>query len=207
MKTTIIYRRSLPHIQPKNGTFFVTFRLKMHIPEHIKKKIQKAYLGKKDNRSAPGWSAYAEHFREFDNFLDFTRTGPHYLSDTEISEMIKESFHYRDGKEYELVCYTIMSNHVHMVIAKTSRYLFKIMHSLKRYTGYLANKILGREGPFWQSEYYDHLIRNEDDFYYHVKYTIENPVKAKLVTSWEDWTYTYLSEKYKKVGPIANRTI
>jgi putative transposase len=94
-----------------------------------------------------------------------------------------------------------------MVVANTSRYLFKIMHSLKRYTGYLANKILNREGAFWQSEYYDHLIRDKDDFNYHVKYTLENPVNAKIATNWEDWTYTYLSEKYRYiVGPIANRT-
>ena len=205
MKTTIIYRRRLPHIQPKNGTFFVTFRLKMVIPENIIESIKKAYLKEKSNKCTPGWSAYAEHFREFDDFLDFTKTGPHYLSDPEISKMIMESIHYRDGTEYELVCYTIMSNHVHMVVANTCRYLFKIMHSLKRYTGYLANKLLNREGPFWQSEYYDHVIRDKDDFNYHVKYTIENPVKAKLVKNWEDWSYTYLNDKYK-VGPIANRT-
>ncbi len=35
MKTTVIYRRKLPHIQFINGDFLVTFRLKMRSPNHI----------------------------------------------------------------------------------------------------------------------------------------------------------------------------
>jgi REP element-mobilizing transposase RayT len=205
MKTTIFYRRKLPHIQPLNGDFFVTFRLKMQLPDDIADKLNKIYQGNKTDHCNPGWSAYSNYFKEFDNFLDLTKSGPKYLSDNRITNMIMESLHFRDGKEYELVCYTIMSNHVHMVVVNTRKYLYKIMHSFKRYTGYAANKILNREGSFWQREYTDRIIRNEEDLIYHIDYTLNNPVKANLVKHWKEWPYSYLNKKYE-VGPIANRT-
>jgi len=205
MKTTIIYRRKLPHIQPLNGDFFVTFRLKIQLPEDIADKLNKIYQGNKNNPSNPGWGAYSEYFREYDSFLDFIKSGPKYLSDKKIANMIIESLHFRNGREYELVCYTIMSNHVHMVVLNTSKYLFKIMHSLKRYTAFEANRLLNREGSFWQREYTDRIIRNEEDLVYHIDYTLNNPVKANLVKHWKDWSYSYLDDKYK-VGPIDNRT-
>jgi len=205
MKNTIIYRRKLPHIQPLNGDFFVTFRLKMQLPYHIRKKLEKMYQKNSKNQNYTNWGAYSDYFKEFDNFLDFTKTGPKYLSDERIANMVMESLHFIDGKEYELVCYTIMSNHVHMVVLNTRKYLYKIMHSLKRYTGYRANRILNREGSFWQREYTDRSLRDEEDLLYHIDYTLNNPVKANLVKHWKEWPYSYLSKKYE-VGPVSNRT-
>jgi len=153
MKSTIVYRRKLPHIQPLNGDFFVTFRLKMRLPYTLAEKLERIYRAKKGHQDNPGWGAYTDYFKEFDNFLDLARSGPKYLSDKRIANMVMGSLHFIDGKDYELVCYTIMSNHVHMVVANTGKYLFKIMHSLKRYTGYEANKMLNRESSFWQREY------------------------------------------------------
>jgi hypothetical protein len=34
--------------------------------------------------------------------------------------------------------------------------------------------------PFWQREYYDHLIRGEEEFKRAIRYVPENPVKANL---------------------------
>ena len=205
MKSTIIYRRKLPHIQPLNGDFFVTFRLKMRLPDIIAEKLERICRANKGNQNNPGWGAYTDYFREYDNFLDFAKSGPKYLSNDRIANMVTESLHFTDGKDYELVCYTIMSNHVHMVVADTRRHLFKTMHSLKRYTGYEANKMLNREGSFWQREYFDHLIRNEDDLLFHINYTLYNPVKANLVKQWDKCPYSYLNKKYK-VCPVSNRT-
>jgi len=177
----------------------------MRLPYTLAEKLERIYRAKKGHQDNPGWGAYTDYFKEFDNFLDLARSGPKYLSDKRIANMVMGSLHFIDGKDYELVCYTIMSNHVHMVVANTGKYLFKIMHSLKRYTGYEANKMLNRESSFWQREYFDHLIRDEDDLNYHINYTLYNPVKANLVKQWDEWPYSYLNKKYE-VGPIFNRT-
>lgn len=69
-----------------------------------------------------------------------------------------------------------------------------IMQSIKGYSAREANKILKRKGSFWQSESYDHIVRDEDELKRIIKYVLFNPVKANLVTKWEDWVYTYLAE-------------
>ena len=112
--------------------------------------------------------------------------------------------HYRDGKVFDLHAFCIMSNHVHAVIEPLSRpechsdpksgcqpALHKIMQSLKRHTARQANIILGREGAFWQDESYDHVIRDSEEYTRIINYILENPVKAGLVSKWDEWQWTY----------------
>ncbi|MAU00364.1 MAG: hypothetical protein CL608_24750 [Anaerolineaceae bacterium] len=61
------------------------------------------------------------------------------------------------------------------------------MHSLKRYTAVEANKVLGRQGQFWQHESYDHIVRDEAELQRIRQYVLNNPVKAGLVDSAEQW--------------------
>ena len=70
--------------------------------------------------------------------------------------------------------------------------LIKIMQSFKRHTARKANLFLGRQGAFWQDESYDHAIRDEGEFERVVRYVLENPVNAGLVSDWEAWPWSYL---------------
>ena len=63
------------------------------------------------------------------------------------------------------------------------------MHSWKSYTSKEVNKIFGRNGQFWQREYYDHLIRNEEEYFACIEYTLNNPVSAGLCVTWEEWPW------------------
>ena len=65
------------------------------------------------------------------------------------------------------------------------------MQSLKRHTARQANRILGREGAFWQDESYDRVIRDNEEHARIINYVLENPVKAGLVSKWEEWQWTY----------------
>jgi REP element-mobilizing transposase RayT len=65
------------------------------------------------------------------------------------------------------------------------------MQSLKRHTARQANIVLGRQGAFWQDESYDRVIRDNDEYVRTVNYVLENPVKAGLVSKWEDWPWAY----------------
>jgi putative transposase len=52
---------------------------------------------------------------------------------------------------------------------------------------------LDRQGQhFWQKDSYDHFVRNDEELAGIIKYVTNNPVKANLVTEWEDWQFTYL---------------
>jgi hypothetical protein len=65
--------------------------------------------------------------------------------------------------------------------------LIKDRPIMEKLHGKEANRLLGRTGPFWQREYYDHLVRDEADFVRCIDYTINNSVKASLCERWEDW--------------------
>src|SRR5205807_4488895 len=66
-----------------------------------------------------------------------------------------------------------------------------ILHSWKSYTAKLANRLLTRTGEFWQAEYYDHLIRGDEDLLHAVECAWLNPEKAGL----SDWKWRGKSEE------------
>ena len=48
----------------------------------------------------------------------------------------------------------------------------------------------GRGGVFWQREYFDRFIRDDEHYRKAVEYIHNNPVKAGLVPQAEDWPYS-----------------
>ena len=120
-----------------------------------------------------------------DRYLDTTRTGPLYLKQKHIAELVVTAI--RRGAEelghYNLEAYVVMANHVHLLVVpyiSPTRFL----QSLKSYTARQANKLLGRTGePFWQRESYDHWVRDEAERRRIISYIENNPVKAGLVNS------------------------
>lgn len=55
-----------------------------------------------------------------------------------------------------------------------------------------AEKGAGRKGErgVWQSRFWEHLIRNEEDLARHIDYVHQNPVKHGLVRDLNDWPYS-----------------
>jgi putative transposase len=53
---------------------------------------------------------------------------------------------------------------------------------------------LGRTGqPFWQDESYDRLVRNADEFHRIENYIVQNPVRAGLARSAEEYQWSSIS--------------
>jgi len=200
------YWNKLPHFQPANGIFFVTIKLKGSIPAFKLKELSNLIESKNNHGKSNSNKLNAElYFSLYDDILDSSKYGPVYLKDEAIAGIVAGSIKYLQNNDYNLICYTIMPNHVHLIINKINRPLFTIMKSLKGYTGYEANRHLNRRGAFWQREYHDRVIRSQNELYNKIDYTLNNPVKAKLVKNWKEWKYTYLNKNYDG-GSIFNRT-
>lgn len=121
--------------------------------------------------------------RELDALLDRHRGACH-LRDARVANMVVESLHRWDRDRYHLHAWCVMPNHVHVVIRIFGdQSLARLVHSWKSYTAHRANAILGRNGPFWQREYYDRIIRSEEHLEETIAYVLQNPVKAGL-TGW-----------------------
>ena len=67
-----------------------------------------------------------------------------------------------------------------------------ILENLKWYTALKANRVLKRQGAFWQHESYDHVIRSAEELERTIRYVLENPVKAGLCEDWRAWQWTYV---------------
>ena len=58
-----------------------------------------------------------------------------------------------------------------------------ILKTWKGVSSRKINALLGRKGPFWMDETYDHLMRSEVQLEHFRRYIRENPVKAGLASS------------------------
>ena len=74
-----------------------------------------------------------------------------------------------------LDCYVIMPNHVHMILR--NREGESISGNIRSFKT-LSTKEIGRS--VWQRSFYDHAIRDEQDYLSRRKYLEENPVKWSL---------------------------
>ena len=200
------YKRSLPHFQPQNATFFVTFRLFGSIPrevieqcreERVLMERQRDQLPDGPERECLEKQIERLSFVRYETALNISKRGPMWLKEAAVAEMTVASLMHRDGSTWELDAFCVMPNHVHLVfrpLKSTSggdTALPKIMQSLKGYTAAAANKILGRTGLFWEHESYDRVIRDEDEWKRIVRYVLNNPVKAGLVDEWRKWRWSY----------------
>jgi len=59
------------------------------------------------------------------------------------------------------------------------------------------SKATKRERGLWQRRFWEHLIRDEQDFAAHFDYCRVNPVKHGLVTDPSDWPYSSFARKFK----------
>ncbi len=91
--------------------------------------------------------------------------------------------------------YVIMPNHIHLIIeVNSSKYEQAIRESpLQNRRSILSNIIgyfkmnsskeihkINKDIQVWQRGYYDHVIRNEEDYINHIQYIDENPRKWLL---------------------------
>jgi REP element-mobilizing transposase RayT len=202
----IYYERNLPHYQPPGATLFVTCRLAGSIPRAVQKQLaQEAMrtqqiidaIADPQERAARCDIEQRRSFARWESELDQADPELFWLKEPQVAGMVAKSLQYRDGVQYHLLAYSIMPNHLHLLFtphrdAKGNYFsLAKIMHSLKLYTASEANRLLGREGQFWQHESYDHVVRDESELQRIVSYILLNPVKAGLVNRSEDWPWVY----------------
>ncbi|MCC6298000.1 MAG: hypothetical protein IT314_01790 [Anaerolineales bacterium] len=209
------YHRNLPHWQPEGKTFFITFRLVNSLPVSVirdlqdqqareEQAIRAAFQGAQQKEEL--YKLSKKYFGRFDAWLDrCVPESPRWLAEEKVAQIVANELHALDGKRFSLGAYCLMSNHAHVVV-DTLGYDFKPDHAgvtapypltdtLKRLKGRTArfcNQALGRRGSFWQDESYDHVVRNEREFENIVLYTLNNPVKAGLVATWEEWKFVYV---------------
>ena len=216
-KVKTYYRNNLPHHLPIGATFFVTFRLADSLPKAVLQdlavkfnRIQSSSDSKSIDREAAKLKM-AKYYMEFDEQLDKSKQGEIRLDTPELAAIISTKLHEFDNKYYTLIAYSIMPNHVHLIldfscqvsdknslicnqIPANYKQLHEVMKLIKGGTAFTVNKLSGRFGQLWASESYDRVVRDLEERANVIRYILNNPVKAGLVSKWEDWPYSFLQK-------------
>jgi len=214
MKTE--YKQRLPHIQPIGAAFFVTFSLFGCIPKRILQELKEKYKNEiakanlvidRHNRNLEIFNIRKQYLFEYDQVLHSIVNGPDFLKNDHLKDIIKDELFRYDGHLYDLICFCIMSNHVHILIDTSFQMseiineeelnmkyipLDQVMKKIKGPTAMYCNKALSRNGQFWERESFDIYIRNEKMLNKIVSYIHQNPVKAGMVKEWDKYSYSYL---------------
>ncbi|HUV64936.1 MAG TPA: class I tRNA ligase family protein, partial [Sedimentisphaerales bacterium] len=179
---------NLPHWTKQGATYAVTFRLADSLPPHVLQawRQQREEIVQRAQEQGRSLTAHEErelhrlYTARIEAFLD-SGQGACHLAKPEIASLVQEALLHFDDQRYDLIVWCIMPNHVHVIVRPFEGYdLAGILHSWKSFTAKQANKLLGVTGAFWQEEYYDHLIRDEEDFNGHLSYLLQNPQTARL---------------------------
>ncbi len=174
-------RGYVPHRDEPGLTQFVTFRLADSFPAELREEWE-GLLKIEDHR---------ERRLQLEAWLDQGR-GVCHLRDERIAQLVADALRKFDGTRYRLLAWTIMPNHVHVLFEVAETSMAETLKSWKQFTATHANKLLGNGGPFWQADYWDTYMRDPDHEERTIRYIRNNPVKADLVTAWQDWPWTFV---------------
>jgi REP element-mobilizing transposase RayT len=85
--------------------------------------------------------------------------------------------------------YVIMPDHLHLFVALAEdRVLSDWMKSLKNSLSKALRRI-AHLAPHWQKGFFDHLLRSDESYAQKWEYVRDNPVRAGLAKSWDEWPF------------------
>jgi REP element-mobilizing transposase RayT len=184
-------RRRLPHWDIDNATYFVTCCLAGSLPARGLLPVRRSKPPQRRALQSAG-----KRFAEWDALLD-TQAAVAWLVDPALATIVQESILSGDGDRYRLSAYVVMPSHVHWVFTPLQRThsngvwpRSQILASFKRHTARACNRLLGRQGDFWQSESYDRVVRNGEELARTVGYIERNPVRAGLCREIHEYRFS-----------------
>lgn len=187
----------LPHWEKKDAIYSVTFRLADSVPrtklqEWITEREDIIRLAKSQHRALTRDERTLLRTLYADSVDRFLRNGHGacHMKRDDIASIVAESLRFFENERYHLYAWCVMPNHVHVIVRPLKEHtLSSILHSWKSFSAKKANALLHRTGTFWQTEYYDHMIRSREELLRAMEYVWENPVKAGLHT-WQ-WRWRH----------------
>jgi REP element-mobilizing transposase RayT len=172
---------------------FITLRLADSLPQAVLNRLEEE---SKANKLEKFYDR--EKQIRIEEFLD-KGAGECLLGVPVFAELVVEALFYFHGIRYLTYALVIMPNHVHWLMRPLEGWaLSDIIKILKGSTAYLINKKLGRKGTVWKPDYFDRYIRDSEHFERAVRYIENNPVKAGLCLSPEDWPYSSANPELRK---------
>jgi putative transposase len=98
---------------------------------------------------------------------------------------------YEVDLRFLLLAYVVLPDHFHMIINPRGNNLSSIFQKIKlSFSKKIRFLSQSNSGHIWQSRFWDHIIRDQNDLNRHIDYIHYNPVKHGFVRSPFDWEYS-----------------
>ena len=180
-------RGYLPHLDHPVLLQSINFRLHDSVPASLlqqwRQELRLHNLSSEQSNDAEALRRLIEEYEDQGH-------GQCYLRAPRVAALVENAFLHFDGDRYRLIEWCVMPNHVHVLIeTHEGNPLSKVVRSWKSFTSRKANLLLGREGMFWMPDYYDRFIRDEAHLSAVRRYIRNNPVKAGLCATPEEWLW------------------
>ena len=124
------------------------------------------------------------------------------FSDDKNVQLLKAAFRYVQSRKYfkiDAIC--ILPNHLHCIwtIPEDSNYSIRWQMIKTNFSRQYRYKNPGSvQKKLWQPRFWEHVIRDRDDWQRHVDYIHYNPVKHGLVASAKEWKYSSFCKFYEQ---------
>ena len=114
-----------------------------------------------------------------------------YLSEFYLARAVIHELRFlHDEQKIHSLAWVVMPDHLHWLFQlNENEQLSNIINLLKGRVSRKVNKMLNKKGKFWQSAYYDHALRKDEDIKKVARYIVANPFRAGLVEKIEDYPH------------------
>lgn len=113
--------------------------------------------------------------------------------------MLKNSIEFYKENEYKLICYCLMTNHVHLLVKATKAPVSHLMRRLQSMFTLYYNDKYDCVGHLFEGRYRAKIIKDDKNLLEVSKYIHLNPVRANIVKRPEEYehsSYTiYIGQK------------
>lgn len=103
------HARNLPHRNRTGLVQFITFRLADSLPQEVLRKVEE------ELKRLPDGEKKIQKRKRYEKYLD-AGYGCCALNHHEMAQVVLEALKYHDGERYDLLAWSIMPNHVHVLI-------------------------------------------------------------------------------------------
>jgi putative transposase len=172
-------RGYLPHFDNPGVIQFLNYRLADAMPETRRSEWMALFEIDDD----------LKRYEKIESYLDQGR-GNCELGNVLAASIVQENWLRLDGKEYRMLAWCVMPNHVHLLVEMWEKPQARLIRNWKGYTARHINRVLGRTGQLWQEDYWDRYIRDDAHYRKVIRYIEMNPVKAGLVQSPQEWPFS-----------------
>lgn len=116
--------------------------------------------------------------------------------DQDYTEYLQRLITYKRIFGFRLYAFCLMPNHIHLLgEIYNVRHLARFMQGLNRsYTEYY-NKTYDKEGHLWQGRFKSKIVAKDAYLLNCVNYIEDNPVKAEIAESLEEYKWTSYTER------------